>query len=440
MRYGFVIDQRKCIGCHACTVACKERERRPARACSARGSSTSRRASSRTPGATSACMRCNHCDNAPCVTICPTVALYQRGPTASSTSTATAASAASRACRPAPTTRSTSIPRRNTAAKCHYCAHRVEIGLEPACVVVCPEQAIVAGRPRRSAQHDLAAGRRAADAGAQAGAGDAAQALLHRRGRRRAHAGHAGAPQRVRVLAGRPHPERRPADRPAAPAIARASSTATAATARHGSARAGAHRLRRRAPARRGAGRSRAYLWTKSIARGRVAGRRAAASRLGLPTADALRRVAAPVLALVFLLADQPAAGLRPEAPGALPLSVLQAATRRSWLVWGAWILFAARAARRPLAARGLTATCWRCSCWPGPPPLVAAATAGYSAFLFGQAEGRDFWQSPLLLPHLLVAALWPARRACSSPPTSLGSASMHAPAASALVLGARCW
>jgi Ni/Fe-hydrogenase subunit HybB-like protein len=36
----------------------------------------------------------------------------------------------------------------------------------------------------------------------------------------------------------------------------------------------------------------------------------------------------------------------------------------------------------------------------------VAAASAGYSAFLFGQAEGRDFWQSPLVLPHLLVAAV----------------------------------
>jgi len=37
---------------------------------------------------------------------------------------------------------------------------------------------------------------------------------------------------------------------------------------------------------------------------------------------------------------------------------------------------------------------------------LVAAASAGYSAFLFGQAEGRDFWQSPLVLPHLLLAAV----------------------------------
>jgi Ni/Fe-hydrogenase subunit HybB-like protein len=41
-----------------------------------------------------------------------------------------------------------------------------------------------------------------------------------------------------------------------------------------------------------------------------------------------------------------------------------------------------------------------------GPSVLLAAAAAGYSAFLFGQAEGRDFWQSPLALPHLLVAAL----------------------------------
>ena len=36
-------------------------------------------------------------------------------------------------------------PATNTAAKCHYCAHRVEVGLEPACVIVCPERAIIAG-------------------------------------------------------------------------------------------------------------------------------------------------------------------------------------------------------------------------------------------------------------------------------------------------------
>jgi formate-dependent nitrite reductase membrane component NrfD len=37
---------------------------------------------------------------------------------------------------------------------------------------------------------------------------------------------------------------------------------------------------------------------------------------------------------------------------------------------------------------------------------LLATATAVYTAFLFGQAKGRDLWQSPLLAPHLLVQAL----------------------------------
>jgi len=36
-------------------------------------------------------------------------------------------------------------PDTGTAAKCHYCAHRLDVGLEPACVVVCPEHSIIAG-------------------------------------------------------------------------------------------------------------------------------------------------------------------------------------------------------------------------------------------------------------------------------------------------------
>src|SRR5262249_27489395 len=32
-----------------------------------------------------------------------------------------------------------------TAQKCHYCAHRTEVGLKPACEVVCPEHAIIGG-------------------------------------------------------------------------------------------------------------------------------------------------------------------------------------------------------------------------------------------------------------------------------------------------------
>src|SRR5262249_43833565 len=36
-------------------------------------------------------------------------------------------------------------PDNMTAAKCNYCAHRVEVGLAPPCVNVCPEHAIIAG-------------------------------------------------------------------------------------------------------------------------------------------------------------------------------------------------------------------------------------------------------------------------------------------------------
>src|SRR5262249_58173036 len=78
----------------------------------------------------------------------------------------------------------------------------------------------------------------------------------------------------------------------------------------------------------------------------------------------------------------------------------------RSWLVWGGFILL----------AHGLLGSLWLVAGWTRelgglyvlawPTLLVAAASAGYSAFLFGQAEGRDLWQSPLVLPHLLVAAV----------------------------------
>ena len=36
-------------------------------------------------------------------------------------------------------------PETHTAAKCNYCAHRIDIGLEPACVNVCPVEAIISG-------------------------------------------------------------------------------------------------------------------------------------------------------------------------------------------------------------------------------------------------------------------------------------------------------
>lgn len=61
---------------------------------------------------------------------------------------------------------------------------------------------------------------------------------------------------------------------------------------------------------------------------------------------------------------------------------------------------------------------------WPAVPS--AALTAGYTAFLFGQAEGRDLWQSSMLLWHLLAQAALPGSgslRAAAARPRLAGEA-----------------
>jgi len=143
VRYGFVIDQRRCIGCHACTVACKEENRVPLGAFRTWVKYIERGSFPHTRRYFSV-LRCNHCDAAPCVTICPTVALYRRadGIVDFDGERCIGCKSCMQAC---PYDALYIDPDTGTAAKCNYCAHRVEVGLEPACVIVCPEQAIIAG-------------------------------------------------------------------------------------------------------------------------------------------------------------------------------------------------------------------------------------------------------------------------------------------------------
>ena len=88
--------------------------------------------------------RCNHCVNPPCVRICPVSAMYQRddGIVEFDPSICIGCKSCMQAC---PYDSIYLDPETNTAAKCHFCAHRLDVGLEPACVVVCPEHAILAG-------------------------------------------------------------------------------------------------------------------------------------------------------------------------------------------------------------------------------------------------------------------------------------------------------
>ena len=88
--------------------------------------------------------RCNHCEDAPCVEICPVTSLFMRpdGIVDFDPRRCIGCKACMQAC---PYDALHIDPRSRTASKCNYCAHRVDQGLEPACVVVCPVQAIISG-------------------------------------------------------------------------------------------------------------------------------------------------------------------------------------------------------------------------------------------------------------------------------------------------------
>ncbi len=143
MKYGFVIDNRKCIGCHACTTACKSEHQVPVGVNRTWVKQVEKGTFPDTRRLFSV-MRCNHCTDAPCVEICPTEALHYRpdGIVDFDNDRCIGCKSCMQAC---PYDALYIDPENNTAAKCNYCAHRIDVGLEPACVNVCPEHAIISG-------------------------------------------------------------------------------------------------------------------------------------------------------------------------------------------------------------------------------------------------------------------------------------------------------
>ncbi|HEU5323593.1 MAG TPA: NrfD/PsrC family molybdoenzyme membrane anchor subunit, partial [Methylomirabilota bacterium] len=77
-----------------------------------------------------------------------------------------------------------------------------------------------------------------------------------------------------------------------------------------------------------------------------------------------------------------------------------------SWLVLGAYVLtlFSGGAVLWLLAAAFDIGWLMTLLAWAALP--AGALMAGYTAFLFGQAEGRDLWQSPVLFWHLVAQAV----------------------------------
>jgi hypothetical protein len=144
-----------------------------------------------------------------------------------------------------------------------------------------------------------------------------------------------------------------------------------------------------------------AYLWTKSLAAG-------AFLVPAVLAADAPWREPVPLGALLIALVALSTTGALLIADLRQPMRFLWTLTRpqwRSWLTRGSYVITAYGVALATLLALGLTRRHVP-SALVGLTALLAAGTATYTALLFGQAKGRDLWQSALLGPHLLVQAL----------------------------------
>jgi Fe-S-cluster-containing dehydrogenase component/formate-dependent nitrite reductase membrane component NrfD len=378
--FGFILDSSRCIGCHACTVACKtehgveigvfrtwvkyiERGEFP---------DTRRHFS---------VLRCNHCTDAPCVEVCPVTALYKRedGIVDFDPERCIGCKACLNAC---PYDALYIDPSSQTAAKCNFCAHRVDAGLKPACEIVCPTEAIISGdvedpnseisrilgsMPTSVRAPEQGTGPNVFYVGADeasldplaVGGGDAFLTTeVPPTQREKLLPIHDGT--KARVTADVAHPP---------PWGWRVSS----------------------------------YFLSKGIAAGAML---LAVLMLGL---NARGSVLADVIPGLLALVGIALTGVFLVWDLKQPRRFHYLFTRpqwRSWLAIGAQCINLAA-----LAAFVFTLTA--VAGWDGARDVLrwllipaAVVLAGYTAFLFNQCEGRDLWQSPLLLPHTLVNAV----------------------------------
>jgi len=161
VRYAMVIDLQKCVGCNSCTVACRAEQGTPA---GVHFHKVVKYEAGRYPNAKMKFlpMPCMHCQNPPCLKVCPTGATYQceDGLVLIDHDKCIGCRACMVACpyetrhflwdvacyfdgqlpTPFEQVKQDSFDR-GTVVKCNFCVQRLVQGRLPACVETCPSQA-----------------------------------------------------------------------------------------------------------------------------------------------------------------------------------------------------------------------------------------------------------------------------------------------------------
>lgn len=400
VRWAKVIDQTRCIGCHACTTACKSENEVPLGV-------------TRTyvkyadvgifPNVHRAFQvtRCNQCEDAPCATACPTRAMFRRpdGIVDFDKSICIGCKACIAAC---PYDAIFINPEDHAAEKCNFCAHRIDGGLEPACVVVCPTEAIIVGDlndpesevARIVGREPVTVRRPEKETRPKLFYKGAHQATLDPLAARRPDGGlylWSEQPRGSREV-GAGHP--------------RGASSRAGSPANSSAAAVLSYDVSHRAP---WDWRVSMYTLTKGISAGVYLAVLLLALISGVGWESDLWLRAVPVTALVALAITGGLLIWDLEQPKRF-LFIFTRPQWKSWLVRGAFIIGAYSLALVAHAAAGLgggasggAATRW--IAWIGAP--LAAMTAIYTAYLFAQAKARDLWQNPLLPPQFLVQSLF---------------------------------